>query len=176
MKYNVEINEKKRTITVTLADGTIGIAQCNPTDKFDVNTGIELALERAKVAQAEKNKPKPTKSVFLMMKELSEALPKGEVVVVGHGDHMTEAQRDKVLALIGETRAKCCCGCYTEDDMEEAKEEAYHEGYEDGYADGGNDADDADEAYEDGYAEGKNDLAEAIRERVSDILDEILDI
>ena len=58
MKYTVSINEKSRSITVTLADGTKGTARCNPTDRFDINTGIELALERAKVAKANVEKAK----------------------------------------------------------------------------------------------------------------------
>ena len=58
MKYNVSINEKSRTITVTLADGTKGVARCCPTDRFDINTGIELALERARVAKANAEKAK----------------------------------------------------------------------------------------------------------------------
>ena len=51
MKYTVSINEKKRTVTVNL-DGYEGVARCCPTDCFNVQTGVELALERAKVAKA----------------------------------------------------------------------------------------------------------------------------
>ena len=59
MKYTVAINEKKKEIRVIL-DGYEGVAKCCPTDRFDLQTGIELALERAKVAKANANKPKPT--------------------------------------------------------------------------------------------------------------------
>lgn len=31
--------------TVTLPDGRVGVARCNPCDKFDIITGIRIALE-----------------------------------------------------------------------------------------------------------------------------------
>lgn len=145
MNYTVSINEKKRTITVTLADGTKGMAQCCPTDKFDINTGIELALERAKVASKAKVTAKTvatsTKpSVVELVKALEKALPKGQVVVVGNGDKLTEEQKKWLASLAGVSdEGKCDC---------------YDKGYDEGYADG------YDEGYDKGYDEGY-DAAEA---------------
>ena len=31
--------------TVTLPDGRVGVARCNPCDKFDIITGIRVALD-----------------------------------------------------------------------------------------------------------------------------------
>ena len=31
--------------TVTLPDGRVGVARCNPSDKFDIITGIKIALD-----------------------------------------------------------------------------------------------------------------------------------
>lgn len=140
MKYTVSINEKSRSITVTLADGTKGTARCCPSDRFDINTGIELALERAKVASKAKTAPAPAKSpsVMELVKALEKALPKGEIVVVGNGDGLTEAQKKWLVALGG----GCSCKCH-EVDEDEIYERAYAEGYEDGYADAEADYDDS---------------------------------
>lgn len=119
MKYNVSINEAKRSITVTLADGTKGVAKCCPTDRFDINTGIELALERAKVAQRVVKTP----SVMELVKALEKALPKGQMVLVGNGKELTAEQKSWLHSLTD------CEG-------------DYNEGYADGY-------DDAQEEYED---------------------------
>ena len=51
MNYTVSVNESKKEIVVML-DGYKGVAKCCPTDNFNLGTGIELALERAKVAKA----------------------------------------------------------------------------------------------------------------------------
>ena len=51
MKYTVTINEKSKTITVNL-NGYEGVSKCCATDTFNLQTGIELALERAKMAKA----------------------------------------------------------------------------------------------------------------------------
>ena len=92
MKYTVSINEKSKSITVDL-DGYKGTAKCCPTDNFNITTGIELALERAKVAKAnaEASKSPITKSgdVMELVKALEKALPKGQVVLVGNGDSLT---------------------------------------------------------------------------------------
>lgn len=134
MKYSVSINEANRTITVTLSDGTKGIAKCCPTDKFDINTGIELALERAKVAQKNKVEKPTTKlnesySVETLVKMLEAALPAGQMVLVGHGDKITEAQKDWLRSIVG----GCSCDC---EEHERAIEDAYDEGYDQGYAEG----------------------------------------
>ena len=135
MKYTVSINEAKRSITVILADGTKGMARCCPTDRFDINTGIELALERAKVAKAtatKKNENKmknPTPSVMELVKALEKALPVGQMVIVGNGKELTDNQKAWLRSLAG----GCDCKCH-EVDEDEIFDRAYKEGYDDGYA------------------------------------------
>jgi hypothetical protein len=142
MKYTVSVNEKSKVITVTLADGTVGTAKCCESDSFNLAVGIELALERAKVAKANAEKPKAAKSndVMELVKALEKALPKGEMVLVGNGEGLTEAQKAWLHSL---TDCKGGCSCehpcdkdceeceyqYTEADMDKAVEEAYDEGY-----------------------------------------------
>lgn len=143
MKYTVSINEEKRAVTVTLEDGTKGVARCCPTDRFDINTGIELALERAKVAKAnaEKEKAKAatepkSKSVMELVRELEEALPEGEMVVVGSGKEMTTKQK-KWLAFLAGVSASCHCNCdchYGDSDEDGGYADGYSDGYDDGYA------------------------------------------
>jgi hypothetical protein len=163
MKYTVTINEKSRSITVTLADGTKGVARCCPSDRFDINTGVELALERAKVASKAKAAPTPTNpSVMELVKALEKALPKGEIVVVGNGDSLTEAQKKWLVALGG----GCSCKCH-EVDKDTNRKEAYNKGYENGYNNGyrvGYNANleerpevDEDEIYTRAYSEGYED-------------------
>ena len=147
MKYSVSINEKKRTVTVTLADGSKGVARCCPSDHFNISTGIELALERAKTA----NKKTPL-SIMELVKALEAALPEGQMVLVGKGEKMTETQKEWLRSVVG----GCSCGChddseegnyYTAEDITALKEEAYDEGYDEGKSDG----------YDEGYDEGYND-------------------
>ena len=148
MKYTVSINEAKRSITVTLADGTKGTAKCCPTDRFDLQTGIELALERAKVAQTNAKKAcenapteKSTKmSVTMLAKQLEKNLPKGHIVVaVGGGDDCLTAEGKAWLAKIANIPEKGCCIChddgdyYTDDEIDEIKDAAYDDGYNAGY-------------------------------------------
>ena len=173
MKYTVSINEKKQTITVTLADGTQGVAKCCPTDKFDIGTGIELALERAKVAQASRTKSTPTspKSVMELIKALEAALPKGEMVVVGNGAEMTERQKEWLHSL---TDCKCSCDCcgdcekmYSEAEYDDAVSEAYENGHADGY----------DKGYADALEETEQlneDDIEEILDRVREVLEEAI--
>lgn len=138
MKYTVSINEAKRSVTVTLADGTKGVARCNPSDHFDINTGIELALERARVAKTNAEKAKEVKptpmasqmTVTMLVKQLEKALPKGEMVVVGNGKEMTAKQKKWLRSLAG----GCDCKCH-EIDEDAIYNRAYDEGYDDGYAD-----------------------------------------
>ena len=163
MKYSVSINEKKRTITVTLADGSKGVARCCPTDNFNIQTGVELALERAKTA-------KPA-SVVELVKALEAALPEGQMVLVGKGEVMTEAQKEWLRSIVG----GCSCGChdnseegeyYTEEDIANLKEQAYDEGYDEGKSDG------HDDGYDEGYNEAKsycNDIEEQ-RDQYEDAL------
>ena len=170
MKYTVSINEKKQTITVTLADGTQGVAKCCPTDKFDIGTGIELALERAKVAQASRTKPTPTspKSVMELIKALEAALPKGEMVVVGNGTKMTDRQKAWLHSL---TDCHCDGTCegerYTQEEYDDACNDAYKSGHADGYDAGYADAlDETKQLNEDGIEE--------ILDRVREVLEEAI--
>ena len=116
MQYNVSINEKTKTITVEL-DGYKGVAKCCPTDSFNISTGIELALERAKMAKAEAIKP-PAKSMGVMelVEALEKALPVGQMVIVGNGGGLTAEQKAWLHSLTD------CKG-------------DYDEGYADGYSD-----------------------------------------
>lgn len=153
MKYTVIINEKSKSITVDL-DGYKGTAKCCPTDSFNITTGIELALERAKVAKANAEKPKTENpmGVTELVKALEKALPKGQVVVVGNGDGLT-ARHKEWLHSLTDCKGECSCEgeCYTDDEIEDIKISAYDEGY----ADGENSVDDRyDEGYEDGHADG----------------------
>ena len=164
MKYTVSIDNK--TITVNL-NGYKGVAKCCDTDTFNLQTGIELALERARVAEANAKKPKVAISgepmtVMELVKALEKALPKGQMVVVGNGNGLTAEQKRWLHSLSGCTNK----GGYTADDLDEA--------YDEGYADGENSVDDRyDEGYEDGYSDGydagcedsvdEDDIVEAIR-------------
>lgn len=163
MKYTVSIDEAKRSITVTLADGTKGTARCCPTDHFNINTGIELALERAKIAKANAEKTKEAKpspmatqmTVTMLAKQLEKALPKGQIIVaVGGGDHCLTEQGKEWLASIAGVSTKCDCKCHKADDEAYAKgyDEGYEEGYDDGYNDGYNEAENCpNEDYEEYY-------------------------
>lgn len=170
MKYTVSINEKKQTITVTLADGTQGVAKCCPTDKFDIGTGIELALERAKVAQASRTKPTPSpspKSVMELVKALEKALPKGEMVVVGNGVEMTDRQKAWLHSL---TDCHCDGTCesegYTQEEYDDAVSDAYEEGHSAGYDAGYADALDEVQMNEDDI--------DKILDRVREVLEEAI--
>ena len=171
MKYTVSINETKRSITVTLADGTKGVARCNPSDRFDINTGVELALERAKVAKANAEKAKEVKptpmasqmTVTMLAKQLEKTLPKGHIIVaVGGGDSCLTANGKAWLAKIAGVSAKgCSCSChddgdyYTEDEIENIKTAAYDEGHADGYDAACAEYDkECEGAYDEGYADG----------------------
>ena len=141
MKYTVSINENKRSITVTLADGTKGTARCCPSDRFDINTGVELALERAKVASKVKATPKSAPanpSVMELIKALEKALPKGQMVIVGNGKKMTKEQVEWLRSLAGGYSCKC-----HEVDEDEIYDCGYGDGYKDGYADAEADYDDS---------------------------------
>ena len=161
MQYTVTINDK--TVTVNL-NGYEGVAKCCETDTFNLQTGIELALERARVAEANAKKPvaKPM-GVMELVKALQKALPKGQVIVVGNGNGLTAEQKKWLHSLTGCTNK----GGYTENDLEEAYDEgysdgeahkeaeiteAYDEGYDEGYNKGRHEG--YDEGYMDGHADG----------------------
>lgn len=170
MKYTVTINEKSKTVVVNL-NGYEGVAKCCETDTFNLQTGIELALERARVAEANAKKPtaKPM-TVMELVKALEKALPKGQMVVVGNGNGLT-AEQKRWLHSMTDCKGGCSCKKYDEDYLAEIREEAYNEGYTDGQdacecCDCDNcdlcyteeDMDRAkDEAYDEGYADGHSD-------------------
>ena len=201
MKYTVSINDKSKTVTVTLADGTKGVAKCCDTDQFNLSTGIELALERAKVAKANAEKPKVVKSsdVMELVKALEKALPAGQMVLVGNGKELTAEQKAWLHNLTdckGQSKpTKCKKGgtCYTDEEIEEMLDKAHSDGYDEGYADGSADADeccdccdgcdleykesDLDDAHAEGYDEGYADgYAEGKRDAMSDIQDKLADL
>ena len=184
MKYTVTINEKSKTVVVNL-NGYEGVAKCCETDTFNLQTGIELALERARVAEANAKKPKSTAKpmgVMELVKALEKALPKGQMVIVGNGNGLT-AEQKRWLHNLTDCKGGCSCECYTDEDIEDIKADAYDEGYEDGK----NDADDRyDEGYDDGHADGYDagyadaadeyesecDYADEMSDRIKAILDE----
>jgi flagellar biosynthesis/type III secretory pathway protein FliH len=176
MKYTVSVNEKSKVITVTLADGTVGTAKCCESDSFNLAVGIELALERAKVAKANAEKPKVTKSgdVMELVKALEKALPKGQVVVVGSGEGLTANQKAWLHSLT-DCKGGCSCECscdkdceeceyqYTEDDMDKAVEDAYDEGYADGERQANADHEQSvSDAYDEGYADAVREMKNAL--------------
>ena len=181
MKYTVSVNEKSKVITVTLADGTVGTAKCCDTDHFNLATGIELALERAKVAKANAEKPAVAKSddVMELVKALEKALPKGQMVLVGNGEGLSEAQKAWLHSLTdckGGCSCECCdcedcdeddCeGCeyaYTEADLDREREDAYNEGYADGEREANADHEQSvSEAYDEGYADAIREMKSAL--------------
>ena len=125
MNYTVSVNESKKEIVVML-DGYKGVAKCCPTDNFNLGTGIELALERAKVAKANANKPKPTVSVAEAIKVLENYVG-DHIAIIGGGDHMSESQKAELRAYADRLAPvdKCCdccdCDCcdYDEDEDED---------------------------------------------------------
>ena len=184
MKYTVTINEKSKSITVDL-DGYKGVAKCCPTDSFNITTGIELALERAKVAKANAEKPTPAAKpmgVTELVKALEKALPKGQVVVVGNCEGLT-ARHKEWLHSMTDCKGACSCEgeCYTDEEIEEIKDDYYNQGYEDGM----NDVDDRyDEGYDDGYDDGYEDAvdeyesdtdADELAAKIREVLDEYED-
>lgn len=125
MNYTVIVNEKKKEIRVML-DGYEGIARCCPTDNFNLGTGIELALERAKVAKAEAEKPKveakPDMSVATAIKVLEKYVG-GHIAIIGGGENMSEKQKAELRM-------------YADSLAPEDKCSSYEEGYADGYDEG----------------------------------------
>ena len=178
MKYTVTINEKSKTVTVNL-NGYEGVSKCCETDTFNLQTGIELALERAKVAkanaEAKKNPTAKSGDVMELVKALEKALPKGQIVIVGSGEGLTARQKKWLHSL-----TDCKGGGYTEEDLDKA----YREGYEDGQSEEECECCDCDncdlcyteaeydkahekgydEGYEDGYSDGYDEGCDNIDE------------
>lgn len=168
MKYTVNIDAEKRTVTVNYK-GSIGVAKCCPTDTFDLTTGVELALERARVAHKNANTKATQPTVMELVRALEKALPKGEMVVVGNGKEMTEAQKAWLRSLVGG------CQCH-EVDEDAISQEAYDDGYNDGYRDAQYEYEEAaDEAYERGYREGHDEGVDEGYEAAKEGLREWLD-
>ena len=112
MKYTVTINETARTITVDL-NGYKGVAKCCATDQWNITTGIELALERAKVAQANANKPKPTVTVAEAINVLENYVG-DHIAIVGKGVSLSENQKNELRRyadMYAPTEHKCCDCC-----------------------------------------------------------------
>jgi hypothetical protein len=157
MKYTVTINEKSKTVTVNL-NGYEGVAKCCDTDTFNLQTGIELALERARQAQ-EKANAKPAKKMSVAeARAVLEDYVGDHIAVIGKGKSLSDKQKRELwnaahsLApeLAPDYKGGCnCCGCdcdddpcddcdlvYSEDEMKRIKSDAYDEGYADGHSDG----------------------------------------
>ena len=126
MKYTVEVNEKSKSVVVTL-DGYKGVAKCCEGDTFNLQTGIELALERARVAKASANKPKP--SIAEAIKVVEEYVG-NHIAIVGKGASLSENQKRELRKYADMYAPSHCCEC------EDRYDEGYADGYEEGYADG----------------------------------------
>jgi hypothetical protein len=183
------MNEKSKTVTVNL-NGYEGVAKCCDTDTFNLQTGIELALERAKQAQ-EKANAKPAKKMSVAeARAVLEDYVGDHIAVIGKGKSLSDKQKRELwnaahsLApeLAPDYKGGCnCCGCdccddvdvpdcdscemcYTEDDVDRIKSEAYDEGYADGHSDG----------YDEGTAEAnevdESEIISAVAETIRGIL------
>ena len=140
MNYVVSVNEAKRTIEVVIDGKYKGVAKCCKSDSYNLQVGIELALERAKVAKA--NAEAKPKSVMELVKELEKALPKGQCVVVGNGVKPTKEMKEWLHSLTD-------CKGMTADEIKAITDNAYDEGYAEGYDEGYSDAYDEIDAVED---------------------------
>ena len=130
MNYTVAVNEAKKEIKVML-DGYEGIARCCPTDNFNLGTGIELALERAKVTKANANKPKPTaKPSIAEAIKIVEEYVGDHIAIVGRGASLSENQKRELRKYADMYAPSHSCKC------EDRYDEGYADGYEEGYADG----------------------------------------
>ena len=130
MNYTVAVNEAKKEIKVML-DGYEGIARCCPTDNFNLGTGIELALERAKVAKANANKPKPTaKPTIAEAIKIVEEYVGDHIAIVGKGASLSENQKRELRKYADMYAPSHSCKC------KDRYDEGYADGYDEGYADG----------------------------------------
>ena len=122
MNYTVAVNEAKKEIKVVL-DGYEGVAKCCPTDNFNLGTGIELALERAKVAKASANKPKPDIAEAIKM---IEEYVGDHIAIVGKGVSLSENQKRELRKY---------ADMYAPEDECTSYEEGYADGYDKGVKD-----------------------------------------
>ena len=129
MNYTVAVNEAKKEIKVML-DGYEGIARCCPTDNFNLGTGIELALERAKVAKANANKPKPTaKPTIAEARAILEEYVGDHIAIIGKGKTLSENQKRELRKYADMYAPIECPHC------KEQYDKGYHKGYAEGYED-----------------------------------------
>ena len=143
MNYTVTVNEAKRTIEVLIDGKYKGVAKCCKSDNYNLQTGIELALERAKVAKANAEMPKVKSAEDMSVRELAaiieRKLRKGELVVIGEGKKPSANQKAVLHSYTD------CKGGITDEELAEKVNSAYDEGYADGYADA---VDEYDEEYD----------------------------
>ena len=143
MNYTVAVNESKKTIEVVIEGKYKGVAKCCASDNYNLQTGLELALERAKVAKAKAEMPKVKSAEDMSIRELAaiieRKLGKGQVVVIGEG-RVPSAGQKAVLHSYTD-----CKGGITKEELDEKVNSAYDEGYADGYADA---VDEYDEEYD----------------------------
>ncbi len=143
MNYTVAVNESKKTIEVVIEGKYKGVAKCCSSDNYNLQTGLELALERAKVAKANAEMPKVKSAEDMSIRELAaiieRKLGKGQVVVIGEG-RVPSASQKAVLHSYTD-----CKGGITKEELDEKVNSAYDEGYADGYADA---VDEYDEDYD----------------------------
>ena len=143
MNYTVAVNENKKTIEVVIEGKYKGVAKCCSSDNYNLQTGLELALERAKFAKANAEMPKVKSAEDMSVRELAaiieRKLRKGEVVVIGEG-RVPSASQKAVLHSYTD-----CKGGITKEELDEKVNSAYDEGYADGYADA---VDEYDEDYD----------------------------
>ena len=129
MNYTVAVNEAKKEIKVML-DGYEGIARCCPTDNFNLGTGIELALERAKVAKANANKPKPTaKPTVAEAKAILEEYVGDHIAIIGKGASLSENQKRELRKYADMYAPIECPHC--KEQYNKGHDIGYHEGYKD---------------------------------------------
>ena len=140
MNYVVSVNESKKVIEVVLEGKYKGVAECSKADNYNLQVGIELALERAKVAKV--NAEAKPKSVRELVSELEKALPKGQCVVVGNGVKPTKEMKEWLHSLTD-------CKGVSADEIKAIADNAYDEGYAEGYDEGYSDAYDEIDAVED---------------------------
>ena len=143
MNYTVAVNESKKTIEAVIEGKYKGVAKCCSSDNYNLQTGLELALERAKVAKANAEMPKVKSAEDMSIRELAaiieRKLGKGQVVVIGEG-RVPSASQKAVLHSYTD-----CKGGISKEELDEKVNSAYDEGYADGYADA---VDEYDEDYD----------------------------
>ena len=108
-------------------------------------------------------------SVMELIKMLEEALPKGQMVIVGNGESLT-AEQKVLLHSLTDCEGGCGCDCegYTQEEYDDAVAEAYEDGKADGYAEARRESEvEREEAYDEGYAEAMH----RVREALADLMD-----